>query len=80
MPSPKALGEGNEMESNEEAPNVLTFGASCVLFLSPRPAARAVGSSQMRQNLLAEKLEALHRLGAARTERDPAPNDEVVGA
>ena len=55
------------MESNKEAPNVLTFGASCILFLSPMPAVRAVGLAQMRQDLLAEKLEALHRLGAART-------------
>ncbi len=39
-----------------------------------------VRSSQMRQHLLAEELEALHRLGAARAERDAAPDDEVVGA
>jgi hypothetical protein len=32
-------------------------------------------SSQMRQDLLAEELEALHRLGAARTKWDAASND-----
>jgi len=33
------------------------------------------GSSQMRQDLLAEKLEALHRFGAARTKWHAASDD-----